>query len=212
MAAAVKQMRGKGAKKLVAKRRHPFNSPLDRAKAHEVVWSHVSELFDAARRVQDTVFVYFIGEEDDGPVKVGLAKDPVARLRAMQTGNPRRLRIERVLLGDMRMEKLLHELWEPFAIVAPHRRAKPEAAPGTEWFRPEVRERLYPIVETACCQQTTFVQKVLGDVGSAEMEPEMERIVRDAHAAHDFVFRRRDEVRLLRQHLGYVLPGRRSRV
>jgi hypothetical protein len=84
-----------------------MTSPLDKAAGHEVAWRRVSDVFDAARQIRNCKFVYFIGEDDDGPVKIGVAKDPISRLRAMQTGNPRRLRVEHVLVGDMDVEKLL---------------------------------------------------------------------------------------------------------
>lgn len=37
--------------------------------------------------------LYVISESRDGPVKIGTSADPAARLRQLQTGNPRRLRI-----------------------------------------------------------------------------------------------------------------------
>ena len=117
------------------KRERPYKSPLDRAAGFEVIWQHVSALFEVARQIANASFVYVIAEED-GPIKIGSAVDPILRLRSLQTGNPRRLRVEHVLLGDADLERLLHELWEPFAIKSARvqRRQRPDAAPGTEGF------------------------------------------------------------------------------
>lgn len=37
--------------------------------------------------------VYVISEGPDGPIKIGKSADPEARLRTLQTGNPRQLRM-----------------------------------------------------------------------------------------------------------------------
>lgn len=200
MGAAVKPLRTESTRfNRTGPTRKP-KSPLDKAKAYEVIWNQVSGLFDAARPYADACFVYFIGETDDGPLKIGHSKDPVARLRTMQTGNPRRLRIEYVLVGDMPLEKLLHELWEPFAVISSRSVGKPGAAPGTEWFKPEARDTLLPIIADAVSRQ---IECLSGppDVGFGTLE----RIVRDAHAESGFVARGRDEVRLLAQGAGYVV-------
>lgn len=140
------------------------SSPLDKATAAEVVWDQVSDLFNLARGIGDVCFVYVIAEADDGPVKIGVAKDPISRLRAMQTGNPRRLRLEYVLLGDKTLERRLHEYWEPWAIRSSRNSKKADTAPGTEWFKPEVREKLFPIMETAADTQWDFVFSVDGEI------------------------------------------------
>lgn len=176
-------------------------SPIDKAKGYEVAWQQVSPLFEAARGVQGASFVYFIGEEDDGPIKIGLAKDPVSRLRGMQTGNPRRLRIEWVLIGHGTLEKLLHELWESFAIRSARAQRTIGAAPGTEWFRAEIRPQLFPIIATAVAGQVDCLLRAEGRIDPADTE----RIVRDAHVAHDFVAQGRDHVRLLARGAGYVV-------
>lgn len=173
-----------------ASRKRQFASPLDKAKGYEVVWKQVSGLFEAARPYRDCSFVYFIGEED-GPIKIGVSKDPVGRLRNMQTGNPRRLRVEHVLLGDMALEKLLHEFWEPHAIVSSRNAGKPGAPPGTEWFESDARAELLPILDTAAAGQIACLAEP-DDVTTVEME----RIARDAHYAHGFVPKGRDHVRM----------------
>jgi hypothetical protein len=152
--------------------------------------------------------VYFIGETDDGPLKIGVSKDPISRLRGMQTGNPRRLRLEWVLLGGLAIEKLLHEFWEPFAVLSARSVGKVGAAPGTEWFNPEVRNELVPIIAAAVEQQLLYLQEAT----TTYAEDDLERIIRDAHADSGFVAQGRDEVRLLAHTAGYVIASRPSRI
>jgi hypothetical protein len=51
-------------------------------------------------------FVYLIQGENGGPIKIGLARSPERRLRAFQAGCPVRLRLLRVIEGD-----IVDELW-----------------------------------------------------------------------------------------------------
>lgn len=196
-------------------RKQIFKSPLDHAKAHEVVWQQVAPLFEAARNLE-CKFVYFIGEEGPGPVKIGMAKDPVKRLREMQVGNSRRLRVEYVLIGDRHIEKLLHEFWEEFSIVSENKRGKVDAPPGTEWFRAEIREQLFPILGTASELQIQYADEVVTeaevDIDRAGWQMNnMEDAVRDAHHEHGFVPVVRHQVRRLAAGAGYITP-RRTRV
>lgn len=154
-------------------------------------------------------FVYFVGEEDGGPIKIGWAKDPLKRLRGLQTGNPRRLRIEYVLVGDGDTERLMHELWEHFAIKSKRKEGKVDTAPGTEWFRDDIREKLEPILKTAGEKQAACIKAAVGEDLYLD---HLERAVREAHAHHGYEFKGRDEVRLLGAHTGYVLGSRRSRL
>jgi len=174
-------------------------SPLDKAAAVEVCWPQVAELFDAARRLDKPEFVYFIGEGGDaGPVKIGLSREPIGRLRQMQTGNSRPLRIEYVLVGERVLEKLLHEAWERFAIASPRRQGKVQAAPGTEWFEPEIRGGLFPVAELAASRQAGLL--TAGDVELVALG----QAVVDAHAEKGFSVVGREEVRRLRQGSGYT--------
>jgi hypothetical protein len=174
--------------------------PLDTAKAYEIDWKHVPPILERAANFHNASYVYFIGEEDEGPVKIGVAKDPIKRLRGMQTGNSRRLRIERLLVGDREVEQVLHQYWEDFVIRSSASRTKPHLAPGTEWFRAEVREPLFPIITVAAQAQ---IESLKG--GPLQ-------IVRDAHYAHGFTAKGRDEVRLLGNNGSYVLGSRPSRI
>lgn len=67
-------------------------------------------------------FVYFIRawslvDEDDydwaetGPVKIGVARDPIQRLAELQCGNPLQLRIQQVILGNREVEQAYHKHW-----------------------------------------------------------------------------------------------------
>lgn len=185
----------------VRRRGDRHRSPIDKAKAYEVEWDQVSPLFEAARPFVDVTFVYVIGEHDHGPLKIGTSRDPVSRLRTMQTGNPRRLRIEHVLVGGGALEGLLHEFWEPFAVISARSDGKPDAAPGTEWFKPEAREELIPIVADAGQRQVAALRSP-----EAPSLLDLESVVRSAHAESGFVARKRDEVRLLANGAGYAVP------
>ena len=67
--------------------------------------------------------VYFIQQGDDGPIKIGIAREPAARLRGLQTGNPEQLRILRAVEGSFFVEWSLHSAFAESRIRG-------------EWFRP----------------------------------------------------------------------------
>jgi hypothetical protein len=208
MGAAVKPINGRTRATRNSPRKREFKSPIDKAKGYEVVWAQVNAVFDAAREFADPCFVYLIGETGGGPLKIGVSKDPISRLRTMQTGNPRRLLIEHVLVGDQPLEKLLHEFWEPFAIVSARNTGKANVAPGTEWFKPDARETLLPIIEDAASRQ---VEILAGMADTGVSMAVLEDAVRDAHAESGFVAKGRDEVRLLGATVGYSV-ARPSRI
>lgn len=193
-------------KATASKRSKPkFESPLDRANGYEVNWQNVSKVFDAVRGGEGISFVYVIGEEGDGPVKIGVAKDPIKRLRNMQTGNPRRLRVEHVLIGDRFLEALLHETWEPSAIRSSTARKRADGtAPGTEWFEASVRPTIDPIMRSAAARQVEYVKRVLEGDGVADLE-RLAEIVYKAHLDHGHEPHERDEVRLLAAGAGYAV-------
>lgn len=76
------------------------------------------------RKPQVAGYVYFVQEENDGPIKIGWAANPIKRLSSMQSGNPRKLQ----LLGAIktRRRSLERELHEKFSI---------DRLSG-EWFSP----------------------------------------------------------------------------
>ena len=171
-------------------RRHKPQSPLDRAKAHELDWESVAGLFDAARTLENPHFVYVIGEPDNGPVKIGHSTDPIMRLRHFQTGNPRRLRLEQLVLGDKWTEALLHEAWEPYLLDTGNRKSRKL---DTEWFRAEIRAKLFPIFRAAAESQCNLLSRTSGEIRIVSLE----RMVRRAHAEHDFTFHKREQIRNL---------------
>lgn len=58
--------------------------------------------------LQGPQFVYVLRAEADRPVKIGTTYDVPARLRVLQTGNPRRLRLVRIIPAGQPFEALLH--------------------------------------------------------------------------------------------------------
>lgn len=66
-------------------------------------------------------YVYLLGELNNAAeptewVKIGHATDPVRRIRSLQTGNPRPLQYEALILGDKRTERLLHKHFAGVAV------------------------------------------------------------------------------------------------
>lgn len=183
---------------------------MDKAAGYEMIWGNCSDIFDRGRGIKDVTFVYFIGERDGGCLKIGKAVDPIARLRGMQTGNPRRLVLEQVLFGDISVEKLFHELWEPFAIPSERNKGKVnERGAGTEWFRPEVREKLFPVVSVASQFQLDVLESP-AESGMIEIN-DLERAVWDAHLYLGEVKNAHDETVFLAGGAGYNFQHR-SRV
>lgn len=74
----------------------------------------------AARGVSNSV--YFIQGEATGLIKIGFARDPIARLRELQCGSPDKLRLLRTIPGGYALERELHLR---FAALRSH----------CEWFR-----------------------------------------------------------------------------
>lgn len=173
-------------------------SPLDRANGYEIAWKTASALFEAARHRNDLCFVYFISEGEDGPIKIGKAKDPVQRVRTMQTGNSRRLRIEHVIVGDLDIERYFHEIWEPFAVRSALNRNNASKPPGTEWFAPEIRERLFPLVK-----ELSEAQAIL--LGERRLPKDLRPLVSEAHVLHGFAPYTREQIVKLGAKTGYVL-------
>jgi hypothetical protein len=122
------------------------------ASAHgtEIHWGAVTPIIKIAKSARvGGPWVYAIGEPDDGPLKIGVAKNPINRLRQLQTGNPRHLTIERLIIGTGHDESYLHALWHSHVIPSSKRR--PNSGPNgdipleTEWFRPEARPEIHKI-------------------------------------------------------------------
>lgn len=158
----------------------------------EIDWKHVPPVL-RSWRLGEVSFVYFVGEVD-GPIKVGHARDPVKRLRQLQTGNPRRLKIERLIYGGPSLERLLHEIWRAFVIGGNPRRSElnPQYRVETEWFRAEVRDRILDAATEIAAQQVT------------EMPEDWEDVAQQVVTALGYEIRRGDTVRRLASGPGYV--------
>lgn len=76
--------------------------------AHAIQWWR--------NRLEKPLFVYFIQHGDDGPVKIGKAFDPSARLIELQCGNPFPLELRGVVVAADRTEERLHALWRGHCI------------------------------------------------------------------------------------------------
>lgn len=181
-------------------------NPLDRARAFEVVWDNVEPIFKIGKALANPAYVYFIGEEDSGPVKIGSAKNPITRLRSLQVGNPRRLRLEYVLLGEMCTERMFHQFWSYYAIRSLVAKGKPSGPVGTEWFRASIREPLFPILDSAIAAQCEAHKQmcawVIEDGKAVRTVLErsytgMENAIRQAHDDHGFVPHHKEQERYL---------------
>ena len=58
-------------------------------------------------------WVYFAASGEDGPVKIGWAKDPEKRLHSLQTGHPEELDLIALIPGTRHLEADIHRrLWK----------------------------------------------------------------------------------------------------
>jgi hypothetical protein len=64
--------------------------------------------FWLSREPRPYSFVYIVRAEGDSPIKVGRAVNVPKRIRTLQTGNPRRLVLLRVMPGGVELEAQLH--------------------------------------------------------------------------------------------------------
>ncbi len=85
-------------------------------------------------RLKEPNFVYVIQGRPRSPVKIGLAKNPVARLAQLQTGNPQALRLLYVVPGDKWLEAELHERAGTVS----------SSVGGSEWF--DYTKELQPLL------------------------------------------------------------------
>ena len=60
--------------------------------------------------------LYIIQSDLTGMIKIGRSKDPVKRLRQLQTGNPNKLKLIASFDGEGWKEKILHERLEKFRL------------------------------------------------------------------------------------------------
>jgi hypothetical protein len=101
-------------------------------------------------------------------------------------------------------EAYFHAAWEPFAIVSAANEKKPSAPPGTEWFKAEIRDELFPIVETTQYAQADYIFRVHPTRTDGIDPEELVRIARKVHGEHGHVMRVPDEARFLAAGGGYT--------
>lgn len=97
---------------LGAKPKRDQSFPVEKFDAGEVVWIGGAK-----------TFVYFIQEEGDGPIKIGVGTNAGLRLRELQIGTPRQLHLRCVVPGGRLLERTIHRAFERSRIQG-------------EWFRP----------------------------------------------------------------------------
>lgn len=111
----------------------------------DIAYDHF--LFWRWQRPRPENYVYVVKAEGDSPVKVGKGDKDLSRLSAVQTGNPRRLKLLYLLVGELRLENHLH------------RRLGGESRLVGEWFDgPQVPEFL------------TFVEDLANRMKAAQAE------------------------------------------
>lgn len=174
------------------------------AHASEINWEHVTPVLKGAQR-GDIPYVYFIAEPDDGHLKIGTAADPIKRLRILQTGNPRRLCIERVIYGDTVHERLLHAYFKPWMADGKQRTTnfKPSHAKDSEWFLPAARKRILEAAELILLYQQHLPHT---DGGGLTVE-ELGGAINNAMSALEYELHEQDEARLLGRIAGHVTVG-----
>jgi len=67
--------------------------------------------------------IYFIQQENDGAIKIGISNNFKKRLRQLQTGSPYKLNILTIINGDEELEKQLHSKFAEYRLSG-------------EWFKP----------------------------------------------------------------------------
>lgn len=94
-------------------------------------------------RLKPPSFVYVIQAKGDTPIKVGVAKDVHARMRTLQTGNPRPLRLLYALPGAHALEATFHRKLRRSRLCGEW-----FDGPDVEGFLSEVQELAQHMVDT----------------------------------------------------------------
>lgn len=116
--------------------------------------------------------VYLIRQGVTGPVKIGVAKDVVKRLRQLQTNQPVPLRIIRVLEGDVAVERALHARFSALRLKGEWFTFSPEMI-GADLCCPDLPiplvRRNYPTYpDTAWGRERSLHAEILIAIGGAE--------------------------------------------
>lgn len=180
-------------------------SLLDGVHAQEINWStNVQKIIcEPQRRGFEIGFVYLMAE-DDGPFKIGSANHPITRLRALQTGNPRLLKLEHLIIGTLEKERLL-QLWAREFVVpgrVRQRGVNGAMARDTEWFDRAGLEEVGAMFEAIADVQ---LRAAAGSV-SADMEQATTTCLNGSD--REIVYG--DTVRLIGAASGYVELGMRA--
>lgn len=112
----------------------------------------------------DAGYVYFIGHETIGPIKIGASADPYERVRTLRCGSPVWLSV----LGTLPVEDMFREerkLHEHFAEVRSHGEwfeRTPELLAIVSSRRPTLREPSVPLVEREGIYTLSEAAEILG--------------------------------------------------
>ena len=90
---------------------------------HEPKLAPISIDYESITQAAFEQLVYFIRVGDDGPIKIGIARDPKARLSGLQTGHHETLNMLALTVGGAEQERLYHRQFRDH-----HLRG--------EWFKP----------------------------------------------------------------------------
>ena len=71
----------------------------------------------------DPLYIYFIQEGDNGPIKIGISRDPENRVRAIQVSCSKTTKLLCSVLGTVEKESALHEQFKNIRLHG-------------EWFKP----------------------------------------------------------------------------
>lgn len=85
--------------------------------------THTLDALERSPYEHSDTFVYFIIAEESGLIKIGLAKDPIGRLKILQVGNHEKLSWIGSLAGDHSLEREIHQMFADSRVRG-------------EWFRP----------------------------------------------------------------------------
>jgi hypothetical protein len=82
----------------------------------------------SVRATRSQTRIYFVQPEGGGPIKIGRAEDPEARLKALQTGSPVRLKLCRFVDAPVEWEARLHDVFAEWRSHGEWFRAHPALA------------------------------------------------------------------------------------
>lgn len=105
--------------------------------------------------------VYFIQAEHGGPVKIGKALDPVARLAQIQSGNPYRLVVRHAepVVSGYSAERALHQIFRDYRMCGEWFRAHPALAAIGRCI-PDEDLADEPLDYTAFASEPTYVSAI----------------------------------------------------